>query len=335
MTNTKELKAPAKAVKVKKTKDRSLAKSKARSGWVFIAPFLIGFFLIYLPMILESLQFSFNDIQFDRGGGYHLEYQGFAFYEYALLEDTSFVKTLGSSVSQLLFNVPAIVIFSLFVAVLLNQKMVGRAVFRAIFFIPVIVSTGIIESIDLQNSLAETMGQYTESAGSSINAAGGGASNSNNLLSAMDVASFFQNMAIGTELVTYIVDIVNGVYDIVNKSGVQMLIFLAGLQSISPAIYESCQMDGATSWETFWKITFPMISPMILVNAVYTVIDSFTSQSNVMMKFINGLNSGSSIANAQEKTTAMAWMYFLVVILILAVVAAIMGGYVFYQRREN
>lgn len=335
MTNTQAIKAPAKPVKAKKGKDRSLAKTKARSGWVFIAPFLIGFFLIYLPMILESLQFSFNDIQFDKGGGYHLEYKAFQFYEYALFENTDFVKTLGSSVGQLLFNVPAIVIFSLFVAVLLNQKMHGRAIFRAIFFIPVIVSTGIIESIDLQNTLAETMGQMNEGAGAGIGAATGGASDSNNFVNVIDVSRFFQSMAIGQELVTYIVQIVNGVYDIVNKSGVQMLIFLAGLQSISPAIYESCQMDGATSWETFWKITFPMISPMILVNAVYTVIDSFTAQSNVMMKFINGLNSGSTLADAQEKTTAMAWMYFLVVILMLAVVAAIMGGYVFYQRRET
>ena len=110
-----------------------------------------------------------------------------------------------------------------------------------------------------------------------------------------------------------------------------MLIFLAGLQSISPAIYESCSIDGATAWETFWKITFPMISPMILVNAVYTVIDSFTSQSNTLMNFINNafITEGNSIA------TAMAWIYFVIVILIVAVVGGILSAFIFYQRREG
>jgi len=148
----------------------------------------------------------------------------------------------------------------------------------------------------------------------------------------MDVQSFFGNMAIGRELVAYVVQIVNEVYDIVNKSGVQMLIFLSGLQSISPAIYESCQMDGATGWETFWKITFPMISPMILVNAVYTVIDSFTAQDNTMMTFIQTVYEGPS---GTVRATAMSWIYFLVVIFVLLIVAAIMGGYVFYQRRDT
>ena len=110
-----------------------------------------------------------------------------------------------------------------------------------------------------------------------------------------------------------------------------MLIFLAGLQSISPAIYESVQIDGATSWETFWKITFPMISPMILVNAVYTIIDSFTAESNVVMSFISGIYQQ---ANGNVVSSAMSWMYFLIVIAIIAIVAAVFSAFVFYQRRD-
>jgi ABC-type sugar transport system permease subunit len=216
--------------------------------------------------------------------------------------------------------------------VLLNQKMRGRAIFRAVFFIPVIVSTGIIEWIDLQDQMAENAGEMN-GAGPGISASTGGEEETGNgLISMMDVRNLFGNMAVGTELVSYVIQIVNEVYNIVNKSGVQMLIFLSGLQSISPAIYESCQMDGATGWETFWKITFPMISPMILVNAVYTVIDSFTSQDNQMMAFIKTIYEGP---DGTVRATAMAWIYFLVVILVLLVVAAIMGGYVFYQRRDT
>jgi ABC-type sugar transport system permease subunit len=138
-------------------------------------------------------------------------------------------------------------------------------------------------------------------------------------------------MAVGQGLVSVVAEWINNIFNIVNRSGVQMLIFLAGLQSISPAIYESCQIDGATSWETFWKITFPMISPMILVNAVYTIIDSFTTETNAAMSFIkNASNSGS----ADEVAVAMYWMYFLVVILILAAISGLISAYVFYQRRD-
>lgn len=126
------------------------------------------------------------------------------------------------------------------------------------------------------------------------------------------------------------VDIVNNIYDIVNKAGVQMLIFLAGLQAISPAIYESCKIDGATGWETFWKITFPMISPMILVNGVYTIIDSFTSETNTVMAYISEIYSTSEV-----KSSAMAWIYFLIVMLIVGIIAAIISANVFYQRRER
>jgi ABC-type sugar transport system permease subunit len=151
------------------------------------------------------------------------------------------------------------------------------------------------------------------------------------IISLTDLSWLFKNMQVGTELLEYVIGVVNDIYNIINRSGVQMLIFLAGLQSISPAIYESCQIDGATSWETFWKITFPMISPMILVNAIYTIIDSFTSESNVVMTFIQNLaNDGSS----GDVAVAMYWMYFLVVILILAAISGLISAYVFYQKRD-
>ena len=124
---------------------------------------------------------------------------------------------------------------------------------------------------------------------------------------------------------------INEIYDIVNRSGVQMLIFLAGLQSISPAIYEACRIDGCTSWETFWKITFPMISPMILVNGIYTIIDSFTTDSNTVMKYINSVYQGS---DGQVLSSAMAWMYFIIVMLMLAVAAGLFSAFVFYQKRD-
>ena len=327
MTNEAKLQNTVSATKAPKKRKRivSLDRKKARAGWFFVLPFIIGFLIIYLPILFESVKFSFFRIDLLAGGGYELEYVGWENYREALFVDPDFVTTLLNGLKDLAFDIPAILIFSLFMAVLLNQKMVGRAAFRAIFFIPVILSTGIMESIESSNLL----GEYME--GAEGIETGTGQSTTSDIVSAMDVQQLFASMKVGTELVDYVVTMINNIYDIVNRSGVQMLIFLAGLQSISPAIYESCQIDGATGWETFWKITLPMVSPMILVNAVYTVIDSFTTQSNQVMTFISnayGKTDGNVISSA------MSWIYFLIVIIILAAVAGLLSGFVFYQRRD-
>jgi ABC-type sugar transport system permease subunit len=147
------------------------------------------------------------------------------------------------------------------------------------------------------------------------------------------LANIFSNLGFGVGLVEYIAGAVASISTIINRSGVQILIFLAGLQSVSPAIYESCQIDGATAWETFWKITFPMVSPMILVNAVYTIIDSFTTDSNTVMGVITNMYV-EAVSGAKHISAAMGWMYFLVVLLIVGLVAAVFSAYVFYQRRD-
>ena len=307
----------------------SLDKRKAKAGWVFVLPFVLGLIFIYVPVVIESLRLSFCElrpIRLPNGtAGVQLDPVGFANYIEALTVDTEFVKTLVSGIQQLFFDIPAIVIFSLFVAVILNQKMFGRAAFRAIFFIPVILSTGLIDSIAVNNG--DIVNSMNNSSG--INT-GSGESASAEIIEAVDIERLFANMMVGQELVTYITTLVNDIYNIVNRSGVQILIFLAGLQSISPSIYEACTIDGATSWETFWKITFPMISPMILVNALYTIIDSFTSASNTVMSYINNIYNDSETVLA----TAMAWIYFLIIMLIIAAFMGIASAYVFYQKRD-
>ena len=325
MTNEAKLQQAVSVPKTKKRKVASLDRKKARAGWVFVLPFVIGFLLVYLPIIWNSIYMSFNSLHIVTGGGYTLEFVGLENYSDALREDPLFVQTLITGLKELAFDVPAILIFSLFMAVLLNQKMAGRAVFRAIFFIPVILSTGIMETIDGQNILGTMMEGSGSIDGSEQSAA-------NEIVSVMDIERLFYSMKIGQNLVEYVVKMINEIYDIVNRSGVQMLIFLAGLQSISPAIYEACRIDGCTSWETFWKITFPMISPMILVNGVYTIIDSFTTDSNSVMKYINEIYGAGG--DGQVLSSAMAWMYFIIVILILAAVVGLFSAFVFYQKRD-
>ncbi|MBR3996256.1 MAG: sugar ABC transporter permease [Clostridia bacterium] len=309
------------APSVKKAKPASLDAKKARAGWWFVLPFVVGLVLIYLPILFNSIRYTFSIIK-QTGTGLTLTFCGFDNYSDALFADPEFLRVLVSSIQQLLFDVPAIVIFSLFMAIVLNQKMLGRGVFRAILFIPVIISTGIIESID-SSSLQSYMTEGVDTGNAQQSSA-------SEIVNSMDVAKLFGSMAVGTELVNYVVNIVNNIFNIVNRSGVQMLVFLAGLQSISPSIYESCTMEGASAWETFWKITFPMISPMILVNAVYTIIDSFTSESNSVMAYIKE----TEINHSQGVSSAMGWIYFMIVILMIAIIALFISSFVFYQRRD-
>lgn len=321
--------APGLKKTVKRRRSAALDRKKAKAGWFFILPFVIIFFLVYVPVLLTSINYSFNEIV-RVSGGYDLDFVGWDNYTNALFVDPGFTENLVTGVQNLIFQVPAIVIFSLFMAVLLNQKMTGRTVFRAIFFVPVIISTGIMEKLNISNTL---MSYLENSGGVDSGAEELGASSAAQIISAVDISALFQNMRVGTELVEYVVDLVNNIYDIINKAGVQMLIFLAGLQGISPAIYESCTVDGATAWETFWKITFPMISPMILVNAVYTIIDAFTSEGNTVMRYIDSVATGTA-TNANVVAQAMYWIYFLFVTLIIVLVAAICSAFVFYQRRD-
>lgn len=322
----------------KRKKIASLDRRKARAGWIFVLPFLIGFVLIYLPMLFQSIRISVSQIEYDESKNMVMNFVGFANYKDALVSYThggeggqTFLQVLVKGLGSLAFELPAILLFSLFMAVMLNQKMAGRAFFRSIFFIPVIISTGIMQSVLAQYNTGSggLDGEGIETGAEAESSA------ANQLVSVTDLQWLFANMSVGSELIVYVTNLVNDIFNIVNRSGVQMLVFLAALQSISPAIYESCKIDGATGWETFWKVTFPMISPMILVNAIYTIVDSFTISTNPVMTYISEVAVVTITAPGREYSTAMAWMYFLVVILIVAAIAGIMSAFVFYQRKND
>ena len=298
---------------------------KALSGWLFVLPFVLGIILVYAPIVWNSLRISLSTYT-PIPGGMQLEWNNFANYAYIFAEDGDpyFSITIIDGIKDLLLQIPAIVIFALFMAIILNQKMTGRAVFRAIFFLPVILSTGIIDSIDTNSKFMEAVSNSQGGVDDNTGAESGG------ILSAMDLQQLLGGIKIGTELVDYVVTLVNNIFDIVSRSGVQMLIFLSGLQSISPSIYESCEVEGASAWETFWKITLPMISPMILVNAIYTVIDAFTAADNRVMIYIKKIYDYAQYANS----SAMSWVYVGVVLVFILLVALIMKTVVFYQKRD-
>ncbi len=289
----------------------------ALSGYLFILPFLLGFFGLFLPMILQSISFSFSNMEVGTDG-YVLSKaanHGFEHYIRALTIDPDFNLSVLNSIRDMWSNVLLVIIFSFFAANLLNQKFHGRAIARSIFFFPVILTSGIILSIEQSDLLLSTMNSET-------------AQNSSGISDFLNIAIFLSNYtSLPAGVISFLSEAVTGIYDIVIASGVQILVFLAGLQSISPSLYEASNMEGATGWENFWKITFPMISPLILVNALYTIIDSFTSAGNDVMSSIK-----TTIFTEVKYGfgSAMAWLYFLAIALILILVGGIISKKVFY-----
>lgn len=303
----------------------SLEARKQRSYWVFLIPFLVGFILMFAGIYLDSIIYSFSEITMNGAKGFEQKWIGFANYKQALVNDPDYVNDIIGAISSMIPDVLMITFYSLFVAVLLNRDIKGRTAFRAIFFIPVILATGFMTKADMTNLVASntwsTLGETAEASGTVANG----------LFDAMDIQDYLMNLSFSPALSSYVVSAVASIFDIVNSSGVQMMIFLAGLQSISPSIYEAADIDGASGWETFWLVTFPMISPYILVNVFYTIVDSFTKSDNAIMRLVQ---EQSFKSNAMGVGAAMAWFYFLVVLVCIAIILAIISSYIYYQQRD-
>ncbi|SHN59733.1 ABC-type sugar transport system, permease component [Paenibacillus sp. ov031] len=288
---------------------RTYAQQKAAWGVIYVLPWLIGFVLFFFVPLLASLRYSLSSIQAN-AKGISIQFTGLANYIQALTVNTSFNRALIGSITEVFVNVPLIVIFSLFLAVILNQKFPGRAIARSIFFLPVILASGVIMALE-STSLIEAVNQSSM---------GGSA------LGTFEIENLMLDAGLSEWVVMYLSSAVDRIYQIVSQSGVQILIFLAGIQTISPQLYEASKMEGATGYEAFWKITFPMVSPLIFVNVIYTIVDSFANNAMTSLirdtgfvKFDFGLSS------------AMAWVYFVAIAVILIIVSLIFSKRVFYQ----
>jgi len=295
---------------------QSMATKRAIAGLLFSCPFIVGFLLFYISPLIRSIVFSFSRIT----GGMDISFIGLDNFNFSLFVDPIFRDTVIDSLKNLGTIGPSILLFSFFISVMLNQKFKGRIVARVIFFLPVIITSGIIAV--MQND------SFLNSANVALSSVGGdGSANTINLANTIisslpfDVNSFFVSFLTGT---------VSNIYQITISSGVQILIFLAGLQSISPSLYEASSIEGATSWENFWKITLPMISPLIIVNAVYTIVDYCNGLTNTVTK---------SIYNATFKlgdiglAASMSWIYSVLILLLLGIIVFAVNKMVYYEDR--
>ncbi len=299
-------------------KKKTLAFKNAVAGYLFIAPFILGFILFMVVPLGKSLLMTFNEVSpMSDGTGFSMEWVGIKNYKDAFTVDAEFVPFLIQELVTMIINTPATLIFSFFIALLLNQNFKGRGAVRAIFFLPVILSSGVIVGIEYNNSLLNDMKDVISETSNDASVTG--------VLEDILITTGGGPMA---KMFQYVFDIINKVYDIAIASGIQIIMFLSALQTISPSMFEAAKIEGCTAWESFWKITFPMVSSMILVNVIYTVIDFFLKTDNTVMTKISEevtkMNYGFS--------SAIAWVYFLCVIVILGIVSLIISKRVYYYE---
>ena len=291
-----------------KNKKSKLQANEDKYAYLFIAPFVIGFVFLYADLIYSSIVYSFSELVFE-GKTFKNIFVGLANFKNVLMVNAEFLPALTSAVTDMVTMIPVILIFSLFMATLLNRKLPGRAFFRSIFFIPVILMTGIVTKMDASTTIQKVLA--TNDLASAANSISG--------LSLNDIQTALQGMSIGTGAIEYIIKFIDDIYSVVNNSGVQIILMLASLQSISPSVYEAASIEGATGWESFWKITLPMVAPVVFVCAIYTIIDQMSASTNSIMILIEETtkNSGYGIGSA------MAWIFFLVIAVILLLVTFI------------
>lgn len=300
-----------------KKRPGTLIAKRNRKGYVFVAPFLAGFLLCFLIPLIMSMVFSFNNISM-QAGSFTLEAVGIEHYIEAFTGDAEFPRLLVEAIQKMLVDLPCILIFSFFMANVLNQKFPGRGAARAIMFLPVIITSGVVLSLEYGNSLTLSM----QNSLSSVEMEGV------NLLRYQDIADFLLNTNLSASLVNFIISAIANLRNIINASGVQILVFIAGLQTIPRQLYEASSIEGATGWENFWKITFPMVSPVILVNTIYTIVDSFVRSDNQLINFIN---TKAQAPITMGYASALSWIYFLIIGVIIALVLLLISKKVVYQ----
>ena len=291
----------------KQRKPISYETKKNFIGYAVIAIWLFGFIYLTVLPLANSLIYSFSEVTIENGY-VDTTWVGFANYYEAIVTDSTFLPALWNTFSSVIVQTPLIVIFSLIMAIMLNQEFKGRTAFRAVFFLPVIVAGSLVMDTITGSSM---MGALM-----SGNVGNGG------LFQSDFISELRQETNMNADLINEINTLVNNIFNLTWQSGIQILIFLAALQSVEGTLYEVAKVEGATAWETFWKVTFPMIMPMLVLNLLYTFIDNYTSYSSEVMKLVQDYSQRVMI----DYSSALAWVNFLVVFLVVMIIYVVFNA---------
>ena len=291
---------------MKKTKkNRGIVELKSRYGYMFTTHWIIGIVIFFAFPLIQSIVFAFSEIEVI-GGGINTNFVGLQNFK-ALMDDPSYEKWLGDSLTTYLYSLPIIILLSMSLALILNQKFRGRLFFRALYFLPVIISTGAVINLIFKTTSSDMSDIGVSDAYSA------------NMISVDDIVKLLD---IDGEIATVITGTISKIFDLVWSCGIQIVLFLAGLQSVPQSFFEASRVEGATKWEEFWFITFPMLSRVTLLVAIFTMVELITSERTTLIKNVYSMMR----AGNYDETSAMVWFYFLIC-------GGIMGIIVFlYQR---
>ncbi len=287
----------------KKKKHYSLVKKQNRAGWLFVMPFVIGFLIFFLKPMVESFWYTFNDVTMGQNG-LETKFVGLGNFRYLLIEDSSFLRNLWTVTGSMLAQVAICTILSLFIAIVLVQNFRGRTIYRAIFFLPIIMTSGVVYSM----------------VSSVVGSSGLSGTGNAYIYSSVSMTTLMQQGGLPTAFINLLTEIIDAIFSMVVNCGVPILLYISGLQKIPQSSYEAARIEGANTWDLFWRITIPKIFPIIFLNMVYCVIDASTAYGsqqggNVMMAAIQQMGFGKTMKFGMS--AAMAWMYFLVIALFL------------------
>lgn len=293
---------------MRKKRVTGIERLKVRYGRMFVLPWTIGLLLFFLVPLVTSIAYAFSTV--DLTADKMLTFAGLTHFRYLIKSDPNFLDNIGEAVSSFIYSLPVIVALSLIFAIILNQKFRGRIVARAVFFLPVIIATGVVmkfvtgEAIDTGAALSTSLGE-TES------------------YSGIRFDELLMNLGLPQSVTELLSDYIARMFNLVWSCGIQILLFVAGLQSIPEQLYEVSKIEGATSWEEFWLVTFPMLGNVTFLVLVYTIVDLFTAFDNPIMKQAYDLINQNS---SYDVSAAVLWGYFVIV--------GVIGGLVllFYNR---
>ena len=277
---------------MKKNKFVTIETIKSKYGMMFVTPWLIGMIIFFIVPIAQTLWFSLCEVIVDETG-LITNFVGLKNYKYILDEHPQYTTNLTETLSSIAYTLPAILVISMILAIILNGKFKGRIIFRALYFLPVIIATGVVMELFFQVD-------------SEFSGAGMANEVSANMISFEDV---IKKLSLPPEFTTYLEKVLNEIFSIIWNSGIQIVLFLAGLQSIPSQLYEVSKVEGCTKWEEFWYITFPMLSRTTVLVIVFTFVELLTAKNNTIMtlayQILRNLDYGVG--------SAMLWFYFAII----------------------
>lgn len=294
-------------------KKRGYERKKSLYGFLFVLHWIIGFAAFFLVPLVQSLIFVFSDVSITNEG-FSTAFTGLSNLKYVFYESAKFVENLTASLTDFVYKVPIILVISLIIAVVLNGKFKGKTVFRSLFFIPVIISTGVVMQYIAGDSVMESMRSSGESA--------------SNMYSSglIDFNAVFMGLGIPDTFTNIVMGFIDGVFDLIWNSGIQIVLFIMGLQSIPDQLYEVSKVEGATKWEEFWYITVPMLRHSIILVVSYTAIEFCSSESNKAMSQAFTLLMDNQVYNY---SSAMMWSFFAIVGVIFGAVLFLAYKFIF------